>query len=93
MDTPEAPCSQSHPSLIVLIIFPLLPQAKIRWGLFLDAGMIGQSEVDQIKRGGTGAIIEWISPVGPLQFIFSKALNNQPGDSTTSFEFSLGSTF
>ncbi|MDD3056121.1 MAG: outer membrane protein assembly factor BamA [Aliarcobacter sp.] len=73
--------------------FPLVPSAKMRWGLFYDYGMIGQDTFTDVKRSGTGALLEWVSPMGPLQLIFAKALDNEPGDSTSSFEFSLGSSF
>ena len=75
------------------ISFPLIPSAKMRWGLFYDYGMIGQDTFNDIDRSGAGALLEWISPVGPLQLIFSKALDAQSGDDTSSFEFSLGSSF
>lgn len=73
--------------------FPLIKSAKMRWGLFYDYGMIGKDSFSEIKRSGTGALIEWISPVGPLQFIFSKAIDAEAGDNTSSFEFSLGTNF
>lgn len=73
--------------------FPLIPNAKMRWGVFYDYGMIGQDNFTEIKRSSTGALLEWISPMGPLQLIFSKALDDEPGDDTSSFEFSLGSAF
>jgi outer membrane protein insertion porin family len=73
--------------------FPLVASAKLRWGLFYDFGMIGTDKITEIKRSGTGAVVEWISPIGPLQFIFSKAVDAKPGDDTSSFEFSLGASF
>ena len=73
--------------------FPLVPSAKMRWGVFYDYGMIGQDTFNDIQRSGPGALLEWISPMGPLQLIFAKALDNEPGDDTSSFEFSLGSSF
>ena len=73
--------------------FPLIPSAKMRWGVFYDYGMIGESSFDEIQRSGTGALLEWISPMGPLQLIFAHALDAEPGDDTSSFEFSLGSSF
>jgi len=72
---------------------PLVPKSKMRWGVFYDYGMIGEDSMSDIKRSGTGALLEWISPFGPLQFIFSQALDDEAGDKTSSFEFSLGSTF
>lgn len=73
--------------------FPLIPKSKMRWGVFYDYGMIGKDSFSEIKRSGTGALFEWISPFGPMQFIFSKALDDKPGDKTSSFEFALGSSF
>ncbi|MCK5109900.1 MAG: outer membrane protein assembly factor BamA [Arcobacteraceae bacterium] len=90
--TDESPYTRMFANSIELSM-PLIPKAKMRWGLFYDYGMVGQSNFTQIKRSGTGALIEWISPVGPLQFIFSQPLDDKPGDATSSFEFSLGSKF
>jgi len=73
--------------------FPLLPQAKMRWGVFYDYGMIGEDDFSKYKRSGTGAFISWTSPVGPMQFIFAEALDDEPGDNTSSFEFNLGGKF
>ncbi|XPV53896.1 MAG: BamA/TamA family outer membrane protein [Halarcobacter ebronensis] len=46
-----------------------------------------------ITRSSTGALFEWVSPVGPLQLIFARPLDDESGDDTSSFEFSLGSSF
>lgn len=73
--------------------FPLIPESKMRWGTFYDYGMIGADNFDEIERSGTGAFIEWISPFGPMQFIFSQPLDDKPGDETSSFEFALGGKF
>lgn len=73
--------------------FPLIPTSKMRWGVFYDYGMIGKDDFDDITRSSTGAILQWISPVGPLQFIFAQPLDDKPGDDTASFEFSLGASF
>ncbi len=73
--------------------FPLIPSSRMRWALFYDYGMIGQDKFDKIKRAGRGAVIEWFSPVGPLQFIFSRAVNPKDGDRTSNFEFNLGGVF
>ncbi|MEA3498631.1 MAG: BamA/TamA family outer membrane protein, partial [Campylobacterota bacterium] len=73
--------------------FPLIPSAKMRWALFYDYGTIGTDNFNDIKRSGYGALLSWISPVGPLQFVFSKPIDNEAGDKTSSFEFNLGSKF
>ena len=73
--------------------FPLIPSAKMRWALFYDYGMIGEDNFTDTKRSSTGAVLEWVSPLGPLQLIFAKALDAESTDDTSSFEFSLGSSF
>ncbi|OCL85066.1 Outer membrane protein assembly factor BamA precursor [Arcobacter porcinus] len=75
------------------ISFPLIPSAKMRWGAFIDYAMIGQNNFDDYTRAGTGILLEWISPMGPLQLIFAKPLMKEDGDETSSFEFSIGATF
>ncbi|TLS94648.1 outer membrane protein assembly factor BamA [Aliarcobacter thereius] len=75
------------------ISFPLVPSAKMRWGAFIDYAMIGQNNFDDVTRAGTGILLEWISPMGPLQLIFAKPLMKEDGDETSSFEFSIGATF
>ncbi len=73
--------------------FPLSEAAKMRWGLFYDYGMIGREKISDIKRSSVGGIFEWISPFGPIQFIFAKPLDNKKEEDTSSFEFSVGSSF
>lgn len=73
--------------------FPLSDSAKMRWGLFYDYGMTGVEDFDDVQRSSTGALLEWISPVGPLQLIFAQPLDDEAGDETSSFEFSLGASF
>ena len=82
------------------ISFPLVPKAKMRLVTYIDWGFIGQNKLSQISRGGYGAGIEWFSPVGPIQLMFSKAINPQtkdsdtlPRDRTATFEFTMGQRF
>lgn len=77
----------------VELSFPLIPSAKMRWAMFYDYGMIGESSFTEIKKSGRGLVVSWYSPVGPLQFIFARAINPEVGDSTSNFEFSLGTKF
>ncbi|BAF69521.1 outer membrane protein assembly factor BamA [Nitratiruptor sp. SB155-2] len=72
---------------------PLMKQTNMRLTGFLDFGGIGDESFTEITRAGTGVALEWISPMGPLQLIFAHALNEEPGDRTSSFEFSIGSRF
>lgn len=71
---------------------PLIPTAKMRLVFFYDKGWVGEDNFD-ISRSGAGAAVEWFSPLGPIQFIFSRALDDKPGDSTSSFEFTIGRRF
>ncbi len=72
---------------------PLVESAKMRLAFFLDYGMIGEGSFNEIKRAGTGAVIEWLAPLGPIQFIFAQALDDEFVDDTTSFEFTMGKRF
>jgi len=67
-----------------------------RVSLFLDAGSVFKN-IDTIDgndfRYTAGVSFIWITPVGAMRFNFANALNEKPGDSTRSFQFSLGSPF
>lgn len=80
--------------------FPLVPKAKMRLVTYLDWGYIGTTEdsrsdylVKDLNRGGFGAGLEWFSPVGPIQLMFSKPLGEEEGDKTSTFEFTMGQRF
>lgn len=80
--------------------FPLVPKAKMRIVTYLDWGYIGTSNdsrrdylTNNISRGGYGAGLEWFSPVGPIQLMFSKPLADEVGDRTSLFEFTMGQRF
>lgn len=72
---------------------PLVPEAKMRATAFVDYGMIGTQNVSEIQRGGYGVSLEWFSPVGPLQLVFSNPLMSEAGDNITHFEFTIGQRF
>ncbi|MBS4069176.1 MAG: outer membrane protein assembly factor BamA [Sulfurimonas sp.] len=80
--------------------FPLVPKAKMRLVTYLDWGYIGTTEkaedgfnIENLSRGGFGAGLEWFSPVGPIQLMFSKPLAEEAGDKTAVFEFTMGQRF
>ncbi|CAD7287902.1 Outer membrane protein assembly factor BamA [Campylobacter majalis] len=77
----------------VELSFPIIERVKMRGVLFYDYGMIGDSKLNEIKRQSTGVGIEWITPIGPLQLIFAKALNPASNDETSTFEFNIGRRF
>ncbi len=72
---------------------PLVPEAKMRATAFIDYGLIGDKSLSEIQRGGYGISLEWFSPVGPLQLVFSNPLLSEAGDNITHFEFTIGQRF
>ncbi|EAK2489763.1 outer membrane protein assembly factor BamA [Campylobacter coli] len=77
----------------VELSFPLIDRIKLRGSVFFDYGMIGNKNLDEIQRMSTGLGIEWITPIGPLQLVFAKPLNDKKGDDTNTFKFNLGTRF
>ena len=73
--------------------FPVVDRLKMRFVTFFDYGMIGDHDWNEEERYSTGAGIEWMTPMGPLQLYFVKPLNKKPHDDTNSFEFSIGARF
>ena len=77
--------------------FPEKSNADI--GLFLDAGNVwGVDYSDSIDdsnklRSTAGANFSWLSPAGPLSFVFSKNITKASTDVDQSFNFRLGTTF
>ena len=68
-------------------------------GLFLDFGNVWgvdyNSGIDKSNkiRSSTGIAASWLSPLGPMTFIFSTNLSKASTDETESFNFNLGTTF
>ena len=81
--------------------FPnLLPESyRADVGLFIDAGNVWGVDYDSTLnesnkiRSSTGAAVSWLSPVGPMTFIFSTNLSKANTDETENFNFQLGTTF
>jgi outer membrane protein insertion porin family len=48
---------------------------------------------DDITRSSVGAVVEWQSGFGPINLVFGYALDDEPGDETSTFEFSMGTKF
>ena len=67
--------------------------------IFLDFGNVWgvdySSAIDDSNkiRSSTGVNINWLSPIGPLSFVFSQNLLKANTDKTESFSFNLGTTF
>ena len=46
-----------------------------------------------LYRASAGISVQWLSAFGPLQFSFSTALKDRPGDDARFFTFNIGQTF
>ena len=67
-----------------------------RVSLFLDVGTVFKDEKsinNSDFRYTTGLSFIWITPVGAMRFNFAQPLNEKTGDSTSFFQFTLGSPF
>ena len=62
------------------------------WG-FISDNMTPNLLTNSIARAGYGTGLEWFSPVGPIQLMFSNPINPQSGDKVAHFEFTMGQRF
>jgi len=81
---------------------PLSEAAKMRLAFFYDYGYIasdsdkeGTNDLTEndITRSSTGVVLEWQSAFGPINLVFAYPIDEQEGDRTAVFEFSMGSKF
>lgn len=88
-------------SLELIFPPPFAPDSRsLRTVLFFDAGNVWQTEisgrpgfaVDNLRMSG-GVALTWLTAIGPIGFSFAKPFNDQPGDDTETFQFTLGQTF
>ena len=66
--------------------------------IFFDAGNVWGVDYDSSKdndkiRSSAGLGLDWISPIGPISFVFAQNLSSADGDLEESFSFQLGSSF
>ncbi len=59
------------------------------WGVDYDSSIDESNEV----RSSTGVTINWLSPIGPMNFVLSQNIKKADTDVTESFSFNLGTTF
>ena len=77
----------------------LLPELEsLDFNIFLDAGNIWgvdyDSSLDNSKiRSSTGLSIDWLTPVGPLNFVFAQPITKAGTDVEQTFRFDIGTTF
>lgn len=82
------------------LLFPIPGQSRenksTRLGVFVDGGMVyGPSEnVDLSQlRYAAGLAFYWFAPVGPISLSVAAPFNDQLGDKTEVFQFTLGQQF
>lgn len=59
------------------------------WGVDYDSSLDKGSKI----RSSTGIAANWNSPLGPMTFVFSQALQKASTDKAQGFNFNLGTTF
>lgn len=86
-------------------VFPLgLPEEYgVKGGFFFDAGSVwglddtagtgGEVDDDFILRSVVGASLFWTTPLGPLRFDFSHALQKEDYDQEQTFDFRISARF
>ncbi|WP_440914604.1 outer membrane protein assembly factor BamA [Candidatus Pelagibacter sp.] len=59
------------------------------WGVDYDSSIKDNSKI----RSSVGLGIDWLSPIGPMNFSFAQPITKSDTDITESFRFNLGTTF
>lgn len=59
---------------------------------FGDDGLIDYSD-PTLYRASSGLSVQWLSPMGPMVFSFSKVIQDREGDDSKFFTFNIGQTF
>lgn len=99
----EAVGGNSYISTSAELTFPfgsLTDEYGVKGGVHINAGSLFDSDLDPSDindsdslRTSIGASIFWDSPVGPLRFDFTEAIDNETFDKTEFFQFSGGTNF
>jgi len=69
---------------------------NIRVSIFADGGLISekQSSVDFNEfRASSGLALSWLTPIGPIGVHYALPIIKKDGDTTSSFQFELGTSF
>jgi outer membrane protein insertion porin family len=81
------------------ILFPieyLGSSETFRLGVYFDAGNVfadvDSYESDELRQS-VGLSAKWFSAIGPIEFSYAFPINDEPGDDTQEFQFSLGAVF
>ncbi len=77
-------------------IFPIIEEQGIQGLTFFDAGnVLDDSEdwnVDNV-RTSVGLGLRWLSPLGPISFVYGVNLDPEEDEDSSVFDFSIGGTF
>ena len=71
---------------------PMSIKNKLWASLFVDQGGTGDSKLNMIKSS-YGLSIDWITPVGPLSFVYALPIQSNNQDDLSQFEFNIGMGF
>jgi outer membrane protein insertion porin family len=71
---------------------PLSIKNKLWISSFIDYGAIGKNNLD-IARSSYGISLNWVTPMGPLSFVWAWPIQKKSGDDLQHFEFSIGANF
>ena len=69
--------------------FVMFLDAANIWGVDYDSSI----DDDGSFRSSVGVGIDWMTPIGPLNFIFAQPITKENSDKTQTFRFNLGTTF
>ena len=59
------------------------------WGVDYDSSINDNSKI----RSSLGVGIDWLSPIGPMNFTLAQPISKADTDITENFRFNLGTTF
>ena len=68
--------------------FLIFADAADIWGVDYNSSIKGNG-----IRSSVGVALDWMSPVGPMNFTLAYPLSKKSGDKTESFRFNLGTSF
>jgi len=71
---------------------PLSIKNKLWLSGFIDYGAVGENKLN-ITRSSYGVELDWITPMGPISFIWAWPIKSEKEDDLQRFEFSLGTAF
>ena len=75
-------------------LFPLFPEQNIRGLVFFDLGNAYKGRIDfSDVRTSAGTGIRWFSPLGPLRLELGFNLDPQTGESSSQWDFAIGTVF